>query len=81
VQRKEPVAARGRAHGEREQAVVRFGHRHRRERPLYEVQLASDCDGGVSRSDDCFPVERTAVLNHCCRWPRATRTPCILPLV
>jgi len=48
VQRKEPVAACGRTHGERQQAVVRFGHRRWPERQLYEVQQTPDCDWAVS---------------------------------
>ena len=42
VQRKEPVAARGRTHGERHQADARLEQRGRLERQQYEVQLTSD---------------------------------------
>lgn len=42
MQRKEPVVARGRTHGERHQADIRLEQRGRLERRLYEVQLTSD---------------------------------------
>ena len=48
LQREEPVAAGGRAHGERHQADVQFGHRRRTERQLYEVELTPDSDWAVS---------------------------------
>lgn len=43
-QRKEPVAAGGRTHGDRHQADIRLGQQPCLERQLYEAQLTPDCE-------------------------------------
>jgi len=58
MQRKEPVAARGRTHGECQQADVGLDIRYWSERRLYEVQLTAACDWAIAAPDDCSRLMR-----------------------
>jgi hypothetical protein len=80
AQRKEPVEAPGRTHGERHQADHRLARRGRLERQLYEIKLTSDY-GRAGLSNDCSrrlresrtsPQPTSAALNSSPRSGRSS---------